>query len=227
MTPKRKRKATRWSAWRSPATPARPPGLDSLHGDAAVRARGLPADVSVEQPPEALAPDDVDDPEFVAAMQEREAGRLAGYVDALCLGCGCVLYVPEAQRCGDVLCPECQRVGEALARAEDAGGPGRGEPPCRVGAGYSDALGQYSDGDLIDAVASVSEHVDDDDWVGVDATNPERSDEAHPTIPSFLLKTAEHKHAFLAAATAEVLRRVRRGAARGRARRLIHPAADA
>ena len=41
-----------------------------------------------------------------------------GYRDTVCEACGCSLYVPVGPG-GDVLCPQCQRQGEALA-AEDA-----------------------------------------------------------------------------------------------------------
>ena len=58
-------------------------------------------------------------PQDVDAMAEREANRPPGYVDAMCLGCGCALYVPANERCGDVLCPGCRAAGEALAADDD------------------------------------------------------------------------------------------------------------
>ena len=63
--------------------------------------------------------DDID------AMWAEEMARPAGYVDAACLGCGAALSVPAETRCGDVLCPECHRQGEAIAAEED-------EPECAI-----------------------------------------------------------------------------------------------
>src|SRR3954465_608720 len=51
--------------------------------------------------------------------RDREAARPEGYRDAACEACGCGLYVPVGQG-GDVLCPHCEREGEALAAAEDS-----------------------------------------------------------------------------------------------------------
>ena len=63
--------------------------------------------------------DDIDD------IAERAAACPPGYVEALCLGCAAALYVPAETRCGDVLCPECHRQGEAIAAEED-------EPECAI-----------------------------------------------------------------------------------------------
>jgi hypothetical protein len=117
------------------------------------------------------------------------------------VGCGAALVVPDTQRCGDVLCSQCQRAGEALAAEEDRDPAGP--------AGRLSGLTQYSHRDLIDAIAKVDEsRFCDAAWVGVDATNLAAPDEAHPTISSYLLKTPEDKAAFLDAATAVLLRRM-------------------
>src|SRR5438045_1861308 len=70
----------------------------------------------------AITWDDVD--RMWAAEMER-LDRLAacpdGYRDAACEACGCMLFVPAGQA-GDILCPQCQREGDALA-AEDGDDP--------------------------------------------------------------------------------------------------------
>src|SRR4051812_48272040 len=63
----------------------------------------------------AITWDDVD--RMWAAEMERRDRRAAcpaGYRDAACEACGTALYVPIRDG-GDVLCPQCQRQGEALA----------------------------------------------------------------------------------------------------------------
>jgi hypothetical protein len=52
--------------------------------------------------------------------RERAAASPEGYKDAPCEACGSALYVPVGQK-GDVLCPQCQHEGEALAAEDDAG----------------------------------------------------------------------------------------------------------
>jgi hypothetical protein len=66
---------------------------------------------------------------FVAEMErrDREAARPAGYRNAACEACGTALFVPVGQA-GDVLCPQCQRDGEALAAAECAIADGDDDP---------------------------------------------------------------------------------------------------
>lgn len=140
-----------------------------------------------------------------AAEAVRVMIRPAGFREAACLGCGTALYV-----CGrdtaDPLCRRCEQLGNVLAD-DDRG-------PKRPGGGYAAALTEYSDDDLIAAVADVDEHrYDDGRWVGIDASNPEAPDTRHATIPSFILKTPAQKDAFLAAATAELLHRLDRSSA--------------
>ena len=70
-------------------------------------------------PPDALTDAEID-ALFVAEMERRDRLAVcpAGYRDAACEACGCHLYVPVGQG-GDVLCPQCQREGEALAAGDD------------------------------------------------------------------------------------------------------------
>ena len=176
------------------------PSLHDQLSDAGCRGGGF-AD---EQPDDGWSVHRVDDPQYVADMQRVEAARVAGHVPAMCLGCGCGLFVPENERSGDVLCQECQRTGEALAAEEDGHEP---TPP----AGRFSGLAQYADADLIDAVVRVdNSRFSHDEWVGIDATNAAAPDMAHPTIPGYILKTPEDKSAFLDAATAELCRRMDR-----------------
>ena len=173
------------------------PSLHDTHSDAGCRGSGF-AD---EQPDDGWSVHRVDDPQYVADMQRLEAARAAGYVDAMCLGCGAALFMPENERCADALCQKCQRLGEALAAEED------GEPSAP--AGRFSGLSQYGDADLIDAVARVdNSRFSHGEWVGVDPTNPAAPDEAHRTIPGYLLETPEDKEAFLDAATSVLLRRM-------------------
>jgi hypothetical protein len=63
--------------------------------------------------------DDVDRM-WAAEMErrDRQAACPQGYRDEACEACGCGLFVPVGQG-GDVLCPQCQRQGEALASEDD------------------------------------------------------------------------------------------------------------
>ena len=67
---------------------------------------------------------------WAAEMERRDRAATcpAGDRDAACEACGCGLYVPVGQG-GDLLCPQCQRDGEALvadnAAEGDGGGRGR------------------------------------------------------------------------------------------------------
>jgi hypothetical protein len=82
-------------------------------------------DVSPAQNADAFPPDAPSEAEinamYVAEMERRD--RLAacpvGYRDATCEACGCCLFVRVGQG-GDVLCPQCQREGEALEAADRA-----------------------------------------------------------------------------------------------------------
>src|SRR5205809_373708 len=74
----------------------------------------------------AITWDDVDRM-WAAEMErlDRQAACPQGYRDAACEACGCMVFVPVGQG-GDVLCPQCQRDGEAFAAEEathDDGGP--------------------------------------------------------------------------------------------------------
>src|SRR6267378_1547458 len=90
-----------------------PPHLEALE----LRDFGAP-DLTPTQDPDAFPRDPLTEADidamYVAEMErrDREAARPIGYVDAACLGCGCSLFVPGSERCGDVLCPQCQREGE-------------------------------------------------------------------------------------------------------------------
>jgi hypothetical protein len=94
-----------------------PPHVEALE----LRDIGAP-DLTPTQDPDAFSPDPLTEADidamYVAEMErrDREAARPIGYRDAACEACGCALFVPVGQ--GDVLCPQCQREGEALA-AED------------------------------------------------------------------------------------------------------------
>jgi hypothetical protein len=141
-------------------TPFRPVSLSPADEALELRDFGA-ADVTPGQDPDGFPPDDTDDPEFVAAMQRIEAARLAGYVEAACLGCGAALFVPESGRCGDVLCPGCQRKGNALAAEEDGHEP---TPPAGGGAPlptsvlyWAPMAGRFSDDQLLAAVGIAQE----------------------------------------------------------------------
>ena len=177
---------------------------EGLQGPSATDAGRRGGGFADEQPDDGWSVHRVDDPQYVADMQRIEAMRELGFADAMCLSCGAALFVPENERCGDVLCQECQRTGEALAAEED------GEPSAP--AGRFSGLAQYSVADLIDAIARVDNSLfSHSEWVGVDATG-NAPDEAPPSIPGYLLRTPEDKAAFLDAATAILLRRMDAGA---------------
>jgi hypothetical protein len=179
--------------------------IRELCGNSAVEAMDL-ADVGAgchagmpdEIPGSGLRWSDVD------AMAERASACPAGYVEAMCLGCGCGLYVPETERTGSILCPTCQRIGEHLAEIEDGGGDEPDPTP-----GYPAGLAKYAEADLIDAIAKVDEaRFDDGRWVGIDVADPHDPDAADATKAGWILKTRSAKDEFLAAATAELLRRI-------------------
>ena len=158
--------------------PFRPVSLSA--GDEALELRDIgAADLSPTQDADAFPADDHDDPEYVAAMQQREAARLIGYCDALCLGCGCCLYVPEASRCGDVLCNECQRTGEALAAEADGD-----DDPTPPSGPHAALAARLRDADLIMAVALGDEE------------------------PHCLSLEGADRGSWLSAMTAEILRRI-------------------
>ncbi len=81
-------------------------------------------DVTPTQDSDAFPPDVVTEAEidamFVAEMErrDREAARPAGYRDAACEACGTALFFPVGEG-GDVLCPQCLRLGLELADGDD------------------------------------------------------------------------------------------------------------
>jgi hypothetical protein len=125
---------------------------------------------------------------FVAEMErrDREAARPAGYRDAECEACGCGLYVPVGQA-GDVLCPQCEREGAALAADEDDDHP---RPPAG-GAMHPDyphfeaLAGWLQDDQLCEAVGVA---------------------DAEPAV--FRLHDEGQREAFVAAMAVEVVRRL-------------------
>lgn len=130
------------------------------------------------------------------ARRDREAARPAGYVDATCLGCGCLLYVEADARVGDVLCPGCERGGAALAAVEDGN-----DDPTPPGAAmpvpdYAAQAAGYGDAALIESIVIVDGGTAGGDWCALMGIHSEGQ-----------------RAAFLAAAAAEVARRLERLAA--------------
>jgi hypothetical protein len=127
--------------------------------DEALELRDIGArDCNPTQDADAFPRDEVDEC-YVADMQAREAARQAGFVPAMCLGCGVALLVPEHEQCGDVLCSECQRTGEALAADEDDADP---KPPTSgalrpEAAEFAASAARFTDDQLITAVYIVDE----------------------------------------------------------------------
>ena len=146
--------------------------------------------------PDAVLHDALTDAEidamFVAEMERRD--RLAacppGYRDSSCEACGCALYVPVGQG-GDVLCPQCQRQGEALA-AEDDDHP---RPPA------SEAM--HPDYPHFEALAAWLQDDQLCEAIGI-------ADE-QPAL--FRLHNDRQREAFVAVMSAEVVRRLDRRAA--------------
>ena len=135
---------------------------------------------------------DVVDRMWAAEMErrDRQAACPKGYRDAACEACGCGLYVPVGQG-GDVLCPQCQRQGEALAAKEAADGDGPGPRPPAAGAMHPD-YPQF---------ASLAARLLDDqlcEAIGVVDAEPAR----------FQLQELGQREAFITALAAEVVRRL-------------------
>jgi hypothetical protein len=121
--------------------------------------------------------------------RDRAAACPDGYRDAFCEACGCALYVPVGQG-GDVLCPQCQREGEALAAVTD-GDDGDGPRPPASGAMHPD----------YPYFAALAARVLDDqlcEAVGIAEGEP----------ATFQLLNHEQQEAFLDAMSAEVVRRL-------------------
>ena len=92
---------------------------------------------------------DTDDPQFVADMMQREAAHELGYTDALCGGCGCLIYVEVSSRAGGVLCPACSRAGDDTDPPPAAAMP---VPPEMLA-----SAAKYTDGQLIEAIVLADE----------------------------------------------------------------------
>src|SRR5205809_4774013 len=82
------------AAWLTGSYPMNAPHdsviVPALH-DTFTDARTGGAGMADEQPDDGWSRHRVDDPQYVADMQQREAALTLGYVDALCLACGCLL----------------------------------------------------------------------------------------------------------------------------------------
>jgi hypothetical protein len=120
--------------------------------------------------------------------RDRQAACPAGYRDAACEACGTALYVPVGQG-GDVLCPQCARVGAALAAEENDDHP---RPPAG-GAMHPDyphfeALAAWLQDDQLCEAIGVADN--------------------QPTL--FGLHDDGQREAFVAAMAAEVVRRLDR-----------------
>jgi hypothetical protein len=121
--------------------------------------------------------------------RDRQAARPEGYRDAACEACGCALFVPVGQG-GDVLCPQCQRDGEALA-AQDAANDDDGPRPPASGAMHPD-YPQFA--------ALAARLLDDQlcEAIGVADAAP----------ATFELPNLPQRETFVAAFSAEVVRRL-------------------
>ena len=151
-------------------------------------------DVTLTQDTDAFPPDAVTDAEidamFVAKMERRDRAAACpdGYRDATCEACGAALYVPLGQG-GDVLCPQCEREGAALA--EDDHDP---RPPA-AGAMHPD---------YPEFAASAAQMLDDELCAAIGVADGE---------PGQFHLDERQQGAFLAAMSAEVVRRLERRAA--------------
>jgi hypothetical protein len=169
-----------------------PPHLEALE----LRDIGA-RDLTPTQDPDAFPPDAVTEAEvdalYVAEMErrDREAARPAGYRDAACEACGTALFAPVGQG-GDVLCPQCQREGEALAAAEDSVADDDDPRPPAGGAVHPD---------YPEFAASAARMLDDELCVAIGVAD------ADPLRFQF---EAGQQQAFLAALSAEVVRRLDR-----------------
>ena len=133
------------------------------------------------------------DVDVMWAEEQERRERLAlcpsGFRDVDCVACGCCLYVPVGES-SDILCPRCQREGEALAAEED----GDDEPTPPAGAALPDfttEVAGLADDVLIAAISM--------------------ADEGTPGRGScyFLdIYTEEQRAAYLSAASRELLQRL-------------------
>ena len=156
--------------------------------------------VTPAQDADAFPSDAVTDSEidalFVVEMErrDREAARPVGYRDAACEACGCALYVPVGQG-GDVLCPQCQREGQQLAAAEatlpTTEGDDDPQPPA-AGAMHPD---------YPEFAASAARMLDDELCAAIGVADAD---------PARFRLDAGQQEAFVAAISAEVVRRLDR-----------------
>ena len=157
-------------------------------------------DVTPTQDPDAFLPDATTDAEidamFVAEMERRDrlAACPAGYRDTRCEACSTALYVPVG-RGGDVLCPQCQREGAALAAEDAADDDGGGPRPPASGAKHPD---------YPEFAATDARMLDDELCVAIGIADAE---------PMRLHLDTLQQSAFVAAMSAEVVRRLDRRAA--------------
>lgn len=146
------------------------------------------------------------------ALEAADVGGFAGLPDdpnaemEAAFGYGAQSDELAEREIDEMFVAEMERRDREAAELFGGGSDDDDPPPARPGLA---ALALYCDGDLISAIAKVDDaRFDDGRWVGIDASNPDEPDLAHPTIPSFLLKTRVEKEKFLDAATAELLRRI-------------------
>ena len=162
-----------------------PPHLEALELRD-FNARDLsPTPESDASPHDALTDAEID-ALFVAEMERRDrlAACPAGYRDAACEACGVALYVPVGQG-GDVLCPQCQRLGEALAAEENDDHP---RPP--AGAAMHPDYPKFA--------ATAARMLDDELCVAIGVADAE---------PVLFRRDDGQREAFVAAMSAEVVRR--------------------
>ena len=119
--------------------------------------------------------------------QDRQAACPAGYREAPCDACGVGLYVLRGQD-GDVLCGRCQAAGEAAAAAEEDDDP---RPPT-AGALHPD---------YVEFAASATRMLDDELCTAIGIADAE---------PATLKLDNPQQEAFVAALSAEVVRRLER-----------------
>jgi hypothetical protein len=154
-------------------------------------------DLTPTQDPDAFPPDAVTDAEidamFVAEMERRDrvAACPSGYRDGACEACRTALYVPVGQG-GDVLCPQCQREGAALAAEDAADDDGGGPRPPASGAMHPD---------YPEFAATAARMLDDELCVAIGVAHAE---------PAQCHLDAPQQEAFVGALAAEVERRLGR-----------------
>jgi hypothetical protein len=157
------------------------------------------ADTRPAQDADAFADDALTEAEidalFVAEMERRDrmAACPAGHRDAACEACGCALYVPIGQA-GDILCPQCWREGEAFAAAASpAATDGDDDPRPPAGGALHPDFPEFA--------ATAARMLDDELCAAIGVAD------AEPL--QFRLETPQ-RDAFLAAMSAEVVRRLDR-----------------